>query len=128
MGHVHAGSMYRSRRKEAKESLCDSLTILLSFESESVWERYRNDMLHDTRHRCITNGSIAEDAYNDTLLFLEAKLALTNKSLHDFPEMSPILPLAKMLHVYLLLATELDYNRDILHGYVDQNLPRLNIC
>jgi hypothetical protein len=33
MGHVHVGSMYRSRRKEAKESLCDSLTVLLSFES-----------------------------------------------------------------------------------------------
>jgi hypothetical protein len=33
MGHVHAGNMYWSRRKEAKESLCDSLTIMLSFES-----------------------------------------------------------------------------------------------
>jgi hypothetical protein len=36
MGHVHARSMYRSRRKEAKESLCDSLTILLSFKFEGV--------------------------------------------------------------------------------------------
>jgi hypothetical protein len=36
MGHVHVGNMYRSKHKEAKESLCDSLTILLSFESESV--------------------------------------------------------------------------------------------
>jgi len=36
MGHVHAGSMYRSRHKEAKVSFCDSLTILLSFESENV--------------------------------------------------------------------------------------------
>jgi hypothetical protein len=36
MGHMHEGSMYRSRRKEAKESLCDSLTIMLSFESGSV--------------------------------------------------------------------------------------------
>ncbi len=36
MGHMHAGNMYRSRGKEAKESFCDYLTILLSFESESV--------------------------------------------------------------------------------------------
>jgi hypothetical protein len=33
-----------------------------------------------------------------------------------------------MLHVNPKLAAELDYNRDVLHGYVDQNLPRLNIC
>jgi len=36
MGHVHIGSMYRLKRKEAKESLCDSLIVLLSFESGSV--------------------------------------------------------------------------------------------
>jgi hypothetical protein len=36
MGHVHAGSMYWSRCKEAKESLCDSFIVLLSFESGSV--------------------------------------------------------------------------------------------
>jgi hypothetical protein len=36
MGHVHARSMYQSRRKEAKESLCDFLTILFSFEYGSV--------------------------------------------------------------------------------------------
>jgi len=36
MGHVHVKNMYRSKRKEAKESLCDSLTILPSFEFESV--------------------------------------------------------------------------------------------
>jgi len=44
-------------------------------------------MLHNMRHQHITNGGIAEDAYNDTLLLLEAKLALTNKGLHDFSEM-----------------------------------------
>jgi len=26
------------------------------------------------------------------------------------------------------LAVELDYDRDVLHGYINQNLPRLNIC
>jgi hypothetical protein len=59
---------------------------------EVLWERYRNDMLHDMRHQCITNGGTVEDVYNDTLLLLEAKLALTNKGLHNFPEMPLILP------------------------------------
>ncbi len=80
------------------------------------------------RHQCITNGGIVEDAYNNTLLLLEAKLTLTNKSLHDFPEMLLVLPPTKMLRVNPQLAAELDYDRDILHGYVDQNLPRLDIC
>jgi len=79
-------------------------------------------------HRCITNGGIADDAYNDTLLFLEAKLALTNKGLHDFPKMPLALVPVKMLRVNPQLAAKLDYNRDIFHGYINQNLPRLNIC
>jgi hypothetical protein len=33
-----------------------------------------------------------------------------------------------MLRVNLQLAAELDYDRDVLHGYINQNLPRLNIC
>jgi hypothetical protein len=41
-----------------------------------------------------------------------------------FSEMSPI----EMLRVNLQLAAELDYNRDVLHGYINQNLPWLNIC
>jgi len=85
-------------------------------------------MLHDMRHQCIMNGGIAKDAYNDTLLFLEAKLALTNKGLHNFPEMLLVLSPIKMLRVNPQLATELDYDRDVLHGYIDQNLPQLNIC
>jgi hypothetical protein len=64
---------------------------------EVLWERYRDDMSHDTRHRHITNGGTAEDAYNDTLLFFETKLALMNKSLNDFSEISLALPSAKML-------------------------------
>jgi hypothetical protein len=85
-------------------------------------------MSHNTRHRYITNGGTAEDAYNDTLLFLEAKLTLTNKGLHDFSEILLTLPLEKMLCVNPQLAIELDYDRDILHGYVDQNLSKFNIC
>ncbi len=74
------------------------------------------------------NGGNVEDAYNSTLLLLEAKLTLTNKGLHDFPEMSFTLPFAEMLHVNLQLVVELNYDSDVLHGYVDQNVPRLNIC
>jgi hypothetical protein len=85
-------------------------------------------MSHDMQHRCITNGGIVKDAYNDTLLLLEAKLTLTNKGLHNFSEMPLAFPPAEMLRVNLQLATELDYDRHVLHGYINQNLPRLNIC
>ncbi len=85
-------------------------------------------MSHDTWHRCIMNGSSTEDAYNDTLLLLMAKLALTKKGLHDFSKMSLVLPLAKMLRVNPQLATKLAYNKDVLLGYVNQNLLRFNIC
>jgi hypothetical protein len=107
------------------------VTLLLfcsPLNSKVLWERYQDDMSHDTWHRRITNGGTTKDAYNDNLLLLEVKVTLTNKGLHDFPKMPLVLPLAKMLCVNLQLATELDYDKDILHGYVDQNLPRLNIC
>jgi hypothetical protein len=93
-----------------------------------LWERYRDDMSHNTQHQCITNGGITEDAYNNTLLLLEAKLTLMNKGLHDFPKMSLTLPLVEMLCVNPQLAIELDCDRDVLHGYINQNLPWLNIC
>jgi len=76
----------------------------------------------------MTNGGTVDDAYNDTLLLLEAKLVLTNKGLHDFPEMPLALLPVKMLHVNPQLVVELDYDRDVLHGYINQNLSRLNIC
>jgi hypothetical protein len=74
------------------------------------------------------NGGTIEDAYNDTLLLLKATLVLMNKRLHDFLEMPLILPFAKMLRVNPQFVAELDYDRNILHGYIDQNLLRLNIC
>jgi len=80
------------------------------------------------RHRRITNGGTAEDAYNDTLLLFEAKLVLMNKILHHFLEMLLVLSSAEMLCVNPQLATKLDYDRDVLHGYINQNLPRFNIC
>jgi hypothetical protein len=85
-------------------------------------------MSHDIRHRRITNGGTAEDAYNDTLLLFETKLALMNKGLHDFPEMPLVLPPTEMLRVNPQLAAELNYDRDVLRGYVDQNLSWLNIA
>jgi hypothetical protein len=95
MEHMHVRSMYQSRCKEAKESLCDSFTILLSFESRSVMGKISKWYVaqfvalthHEWRHY--------QDAYNNSLL--EAKLALTNKSLHNFLKMSFALSLAKML-------------------------------
>jgi hypothetical protein len=80
------------------------------------------------RHRRITNGGTIEDAYNNTLLLLKAKLVLTNKGLHDFPKMSLALLCVEVLRVNPQLVVELDYDRNVLHGYVNQNLPRLNIC
>jgi hypothetical protein len=82
-------------------------------------------MSHDTRHQRITN---AKDVYNNTLLLLEAKLTLMNKGLRDFLELPLTLSPAEMLRVNPQLATELNYNRDVLHGYVDHNLLRFNIC
>jgi hypothetical protein len=38
------------------------------------------------------------------------------------------LPLVKMLRVNPQLATEIHYNRNVLHGYINQNLLQLNIC
>jgi hypothetical protein len=68
------------------------------------------------------NGGTTDDAYNDTLLLLEAKLALTNKGLHNFSKMPLALPPTEMLRVNPELAAELDYDKNVFHGYVDQNL------
>jgi hypothetical protein len=50
--------MYQSKRKEAKESLCDYLIVLLSFESENVMGKisrryvvgYATSTHHEWRH------------------------------------------------------------------------------
>ncbi len=39
-----------------------------------------------------------------------------------------VLSLVKMLRVNPQLVAELDYDRDVLHGYINQNFLRLNIC
>jgi hypothetical protein len=126
MGHVHVGNMYRSRRKEAKEFLCDSFNILLSFESKNVMGKilrryvtqYTTSTHHEWRHyrRCLQRhpttprGQISVD---------EQKLAWLSKNAAHF---------VIWKNVVCQSAIELDYDRDVLHGYVDQNLPLLNIC
>jgi len=114
--------------KRLKNLFVTFLLFCSPLNPEVLWEKYRDNMSHNMRHRRITNGGTTDDTYNDTLLLLEAKLALTNKGLHDFPKMPLALSPVKMLHVNLQLVAELDYDRDVLHGYINQNLPRLNIC
>jgi hypothetical protein len=53
---------------------------------------------------------------------------LMNKGLHDFLEMPLALLPVEMLRVNLQLAVEFDYDKDVLHSYVDQNLLQFNIC
>jgi hypothetical protein len=114
--------------KRLKNLFVTLLLFCSPLNPEVLWERYRNDMSHDMRHQRITNGGTIEDAYNDTLLLFEAKLALMNKGLHDFPEISFALPPTETLRVNPQWVAELNYDIDVLHCYVDQNLPRLNIC
>jgi hypothetical protein len=67
-----------------------------------------------------------DDAYNDSLLLLEERLAMANKSLRDFPEM----PLARApvgeerLNPYLV--AELDYDQGALRAQLERNMPLLN--
>jgi hypothetical protein len=116
MGHMHVKNMYQSRRKRLKNLFVILLLFCFPLNSKVLWERYQDDMSHDMQHQHITNGGAT---YNNTLLLLKAKLTLTNKGLHDFSKKSFALLPAKMLRVNLQLVTELDYNRDVLHGYVD---------
>jgi len=45
------------------------VTLLLFYSPlnpEVLWEKYRDDMSHDMRHRRIMNGGIADNAYPTT--------------------------------------------------------------
>ncbi len=81
---------------------------------ERLWARYRDEMSHDTLYRRRGEGGTLDDAYNDSLLMLEERLAMANKSLRDFPEM----PLARAPvgeeRVNPYLAAELDYDQGAL--------------
>jgi hypothetical protein len=93
---------------------------------ERLWARYRDKMSHDTLYRRRGEGGTLDDAYNDSLLLLEERLAMANKSLRDFPEM----PLARALvgeeWVNLYLAAELDYDQGVLRAQLERNMPLLN--
>jgi hypothetical protein len=68
-----------------------------------------------------------DDAYIDSLLLLEERLAMANKSLRDFLEM----PLARAPvgeeRVNSYLAAELDYDQGALRAQLERNMPLLNL-
>ncbi len=53
---------------------------------------------------------------------------MTNKGLHNFLKMLLALLPVEMLRVNPQLDAKFNYDRDVLHRYVNQNLLRLNIC
>jgi hypothetical protein len=100
--------------------------ILLLFCSplrpEVLWARYQDKMSHDTWHCRRGEGGTLDDAYNDSLLLLEGRLAMANKSLRDFPAMAPV----GIKRVNPLIESELDYDREALRAHVERSLPLLN--
>jgi hypothetical protein len=100
--------------------------ILLLFCSplrpEVLWEKYQDKMSHDTWYCRRGEGGTLDDAYNDSLLLLEGRLAMANKSLRDFPAMAPV----GIERVNPLIESELDYDREALRAHVERSLPLLN--
>ncbi|KAI9922282.1 hypothetical protein PsorP6_000562 [Peronosclerospora sorghi] len=86
--------------------------------------RYVYDMTHDTRQRRDQEEGTREDAINDALLLLDERLALSNKSLRDFPEMPiPVQPAGVILRNAQLRA-ERAYDRLALQDQVDRDMPQ----
>ena len=54
---------------------------------EMLWQRYRDELSRDKRYQRQQNGGSVEDAYNDALLMMDAKLSESSKTLQDFPRM-----------------------------------------
>jgi len=79
-------------------------------------------MSHDTWYRRRGEGGTLDDAYNDSLLLLEGRLAMANKSLRDFPAMAPV----GIKRVNPLIEAKLDYDREALRARVERSLPLLN--
>ncbi len=94
--------------------------------SEVLWERYRDEMSHDTWYRRKGEGGTLDDAYNDSLLLLEGRLAMANKSLRDFPAMPLAMAPVGIERVNPLIEAELDYDREALRAHVERRLPLLN--
>jgi hypothetical protein len=75
-----------------------------------LWERYRNEMSHDTWYCRRSEGGTLDDAYNDSLLLLEGKLAMANKSLRDFAAIPLAMVPVGIEKVNPLIEVELDYD------------------
>jgi hypothetical protein len=93
---------------------------------EVLWERYQDEMSHDTWYRRRGEGGTLDDAYNDSLLLLEGRLAMANKSLRDFPAMPLAIAPVGIERVNPLIEAELDYDQEALRGHVERSLPLLN--
>jgi hypothetical protein len=93
---------------------------------EVLWERYRDEMSHDTWYRRRGEGGTLDDAYNDSLLLLEGRLAMANKSLRDFPAMPLAMAPVGIEGVNALIEAELDYDREALRAHVERRWLLLN--
>jgi hypothetical protein len=83
-------------------------------------------MSHDTWYRRRGEGGTLDDAYNDSLLLLEGRLTMANKSLRDFLAMPLAMAPVGIERVNPLIEAELDYDREALHAHVERSLPLLN--
>jgi hypothetical protein len=93
---------------------------------EVLWERYRNEMSHDTWYCKRGEGGTLDNAYNDSLLLLEGRLVMANKSLRDFPTMPLVMVPVGIERVNPLIEAELDYDREALRAHVERSLLLLN--
>jgi hypothetical protein len=93
---------------------------------EVLCERYPDEMSHDTWYRRRGEGGTLDDAYNDSLLLLEGRLAMANKSLTDFLAMLLAMAPVSIERVNPLIEAELDYDREALRAHVERSLPLLN--
>jgi hypothetical protein len=93
---------------------------------EVLWERYRDEMSHDTWYRRRGEGGTLDDAYNDSLLLLEGRLTMANISLRDFPAMPLAMEPVGIERVNPLIETELGYDQEALRAHVERSLPLLN--
>ena len=81
---------------------------------ETLWLRYRDEMSHDKVYQRQESGGTIEEAYNDALLILEAKMNENSKTLLGYPDMPfPVQP-EDIPRVNPLLQGELVYDLDAL--------------
>jgi hypothetical protein len=83
-------------------------------------------MSHDTWYCKRGEGGTLDNAYNDSLLLLEGRLVMANKSLRDFPTMPLVMVPVGIERVNPLIEAELDYDREALRAHVERSLLLLN--